>query len=252
MTDSTLQVYKGTMKTKTRFQAVLEEWVDRIGTPEKLALHLEGLGEPCAPNSIRNWLSGERRPHRQKAVAILRALKVPEDICQEIREEYTRVPKDTVVIPFAAEYTRVPVLEATISAGSGSLLTSRAAQSHLAFRTDWLRSVGRPEEMVAMRAYGDSMEPLIMDGDVVLVDTSQTEPLIGRIFAIAVDGTLKVKRLSTISRNPPQDTPREELRDWALLSENPDYHEPIEYVPLSTYFALVGRAVWLGRDITRL
>lgn len=61
---------------------------------------------------------------------------------------------------------------------------------------------------VIMDVVGDSMEPLIKDGDTLLVDQSKTEAQDGRIYVVSLGDTLMVKRLTRIPYG------------WRLCSEN--------------------------------
>ena len=81
----------------------------------------------------------------------------------------------------------VPMVEARLSAGTGSFETSADVVRHYAFREDFLRRKGSPSHMALLRVSGDSMEPRICHNDVVLVDQSQKDPVPGRIYAVSVE-----------------------------------------------------------------
>lgn len=53
----------------------------------------------------------------------------------------------------------VPMVEARLSAGTGSFETSGDVVRHYAFREDFLRRKGSPSHMALLRVSGDSMEP---------------------------------------------------------------------------------------------
>ncbi|WP_279212645.1 S24 family peptidase [Delftia acidovorans] len=68
----------------------------------------------------------------------------------------------------------------------------------------------KPERLFATTVSNGSMEPGLYDGDTVIVNTAQTEPRDGRVFAVNYEGELVIKRL---------------IRDdgqWWLSSDNPD------------------------------
>lgn len=81
----------------------------------------------------------------------------------------------------------------------------------IVFRREWFDQNGyRPEKLVAVRVRGDSMEPGLYDGDTVVVNTAQTEPLDGAVFAVNYEGEPVIKRL---------------IRDagqWWLSSDHPN------------------------------
>ena len=87
----------------------------------------------------------------------------------------------------------VPLVEARLSAGGGSLETGSEVLRHYAFRHDFLRRKGNPARMVLLRVSGDSMQPDIRHNDVVLIDQSQQEPRPGRIYAVSVEDMIYLK-----------------------------------------------------------
>ena len=64
----------------------------------------------------------------------------------------------------------IPMVEARLSAGQGSLQTDGNSERSYAFRSDFLHRKGNPDNMVLMRVSGDSMQPEILNNDVVLLD----------------------------------------------------------------------------------
>lgn len=81
----------------------------------------------------------------------------------------------------------------------------------IVFRREWFDRNGyRPEKLFAVRVANGSMEPGLWHGDTVVVNTDQTEPRDGAVFAVNYEGELVIKRL---------------VRDggqWWLCSDNPD------------------------------
>ena len=81
----------------------------------------------------------------------------------------------------------------------------------IVFRQEWFRKNGYdPNKLIALRVKGASMEPGLFDGDTVVVNTAQTLPIDGAVFAINYEGEPVIKRL---------------MRDagqWWLSSDNPD------------------------------
>jgi phage repressor protein C with HTH and peptisase S24 domain len=82
------------------------------------------------------------------------------------------------------------------------------------FRRDFLASKGwRAERLFALRICGDSMEPALFAGDLVVVNTAETEPLDGEVFAVNYEGQAVIKRL------------RRDAGEWWLDSDN-QRHKP--------------------------
>lgn len=146
--------------------------------------------------------------------------------------------KDTLTC-FDCELMMIPLVEARLSAGNGSFETSADSERRYAFRTDFLCRKGNASAMVLMRVAGDSMEPDIKDNDVVLVDTANTTPLPGRLYAVAVQDLVYLKMV---------DASPDKL---ILSSANPAY-APLEIdarADLHDGIRIIGRAVWVGREL---
>ncbi|MFZ6756744.1 S24 family peptidase [Undibacterium sp. Ji50W] len=69
----------------------------------------------------------------------------------------------------------------------------------------------KPENLAAIYADGSSMADFIVDGDMVIIDKTKTEPQSGKIFAIQHPDGLRIKQLR-----------REIDGTWVLESRNPD------------------------------
>lgn len=52
----------------------------------------------------------------------------------------------------------------------------------------------RPKDILLMRIKGESMEPILSDGDFAVVDTSRREPEDGHIYIVSIGGELYAKR----------------------------------------------------------
>lgn len=139
------------------------------------------------------------------------------------------------------EFVAVPRLNVEASAGSGTLATQEDEEANgvLAFRREWLRRSGiAPHAAQALTARGDSMEPTICDGDILLADTSIDRIIDNGIYVVVLAGLIMVKRVHP-------------TRDGAvtLISDNPHY--PDETVPADEVadLTVAGRVRWFGRSI---
>ena len=103
-------------------------------------------------------------------------------------EEASAVPSNLVLIK---RY------DVRASAGTGAVVDQEELIGMVAFDEMFLRrQVGvRSDALVTVEATGDSMEPTIRDGDILLVDTSENDIRDGRIYVINVHGLLSVKRI---------------------------------------------------------
>ena len=135
------------------------------------------------------------------------------------------------------EYVMVPKVEAKAGAGS-SLITDGEVQGYYAFRLNFLQRVGiSTQNSILMDVMGDSMQPLILSGDTILVDQSQKDPKDGGIFLVGFDQELLVKRLQKTARG------------WLLVSQNPNFSPiAVEDSDLDL-FRVYGRVRWFGRVV---
>lgn len=137
-----------------------------------------------------------------------------------------------------ADLIHIPLAEARLSAGTGSMEVSTHSDESYAFRGDFLRRKGNPKRMVLMRVSGDSMVPEIFDNDMVLLDQGQTEITPGRLYAVGFEDAIYIKRIDKLPGK------------IILHSVNP------AYPPLSLdlrgdnaeQFRVIGRVLWSGRD----
>lgn len=145
---------------------------------------------------------------------------------------------DEAILSSDAEIVFVPLVEAKLSAGHGSFETSGENERRYAFRYDFLFRKGNIKDMVLMRVSGDSMSPAIEDGDVVLIDQSQSQPLPGRIYAVGVEDMVYLKRVDAAPGK------------LVLYSDN-TFYEPLEIEAqgqCEDNVRIIGRAVWSARE----
>jgi DNA polymerase V len=111
------------------------------------------------------------------------------------------------LVPLEAESSPpCPLYEAHVSAGFPS-----PADDHLEQRLDITEVlIRRPSATFYCRSVGQSMEPLLHDGDLLVIDRS-INPVAGDLVVATHAGGLTVKRL--------QHGPK----GWVLASENPKY-----------------------------
>ena len=137
--------------------------------------------------------------------------------------------------PFELEFCTLPLVSARLSAGGGSMETEGYEVQRMAFRRQWVMRKGNPEHMVLMRVHGDSMEPYIQHGDMVLIDQSRKSVIPHSVFAVGVDDGIYVKVLETL--------PGQRL---VLRSFNERY-SPMEIDmrgDLADSIRIIGRVLW--------
>jgi len=140
-------------------------------------------------------------------------------------------------------YVFIPRVEIRASAGSGKPIVEPSANDERqpqAFRADWIRRKGwKAANLVCIYADGNSMSPRIDDGDCLLVDRAQTAVIDGKIYAIAWDQEMRVKRLYKrvgggliVHSDNEREHPRFDLSQDQLQQ-----------------VVIVGRVVWIGGDV---
>lgn len=108
------------------------------------------------------------------------------------------------------------------------------------FRSSWVhdRLNTKAENLRMVFVQGDSMEPTLCQGDMVLVDVTKKNPSPPGIFVIFDGMGLVVKRLEFIPNSNPASV--------RVLSDSPQYH-PYERQIEET--EIIGRVVWFAREI---
>lgn len=136
------------------------------------------------------------------------------------------------------EFVMVRRVDVKLSAGHGAFVYSEDDLSRLAFRADFLRTVGAgPENSVSVTVDGSSMEPTIPDGSTVLINMRAKSILPGRIYAFRLDGQLLIKRLYHDSRGT-----------VTARSDNPEFDD-LRISDDCADFEILGRAFWMGAKL---
>lgn len=195
--------------------------------------------------TIHFWQSGTNKARGKNLLALARALQCDPTWLesgkgnmqpgQESSETDSPSDKDYALIP---QYTAFGGC-----AEDGRLNDHAEIKGGLAFKRDWLAKMKvKPENLNAIYASGESMEPYIMDGDVVLIDVFDTAPRDRQVYAIRrPDGGVSIKRLI-----------QQIAGGWIIRSDNPDKsrfadealnHDVIHDIPV------IGRVIWRGGGI---
>lgn len=135
----------------------------------------------------------------------------------------------------SGEFVFIPQMAGTIS--NGELAPDGASEMRIAFRRDWIARKGLPQNMSIIKVQGDSMEPTLLSGDLVMVDHSQDATTRGGLFAITIDQEILIKRIQP-------------LMDAKLLviSDNEKY-TTLEIA--AENIRINGKVIWFAREIER-
>ncbi len=220
--------------------------------------------------SVQQWELGETAPNRSRRAAVAAALEIseavllgleqhPELLAAAVGTVQEQTPRTYDVTPPPAsadtpsltpivawehpddlpegEYVFIPRLAVRLSAGHGTdggqLDLDFVKAKPQAFRAEWIRAQRlRPAKLACMTAHGDSMEERIQDGDALVVDTSQTEVMDGKPYALWYEGGERVKRLFRI--------PGGGLR---ITSDNKKYPDIVLNHTELSHVRIIGRVV---------
>jgi phage repressor protein C with HTH and peptisase S24 domain len=203
----------------------LREAIMRTGSPGAAASRLR---VPRVWVSL--WLSGEMQPNDEQLVSLGEMVGVSLDWLKNGGDKDERSNRSAIA--------HVPLLDVMASAGHGGFNDTEEVTERIPFRVDDLRAMGLvPSRLHAIRAKGDSMEPTIADGALVLIDTSSRDVRSDGIYAIDVNDQIKIKR---VSRNLDGSV--------TILSDASDRYPPerIDKDDLA-FFRIIGRVVWTER-----
>lgn len=181
------------------------------GIGDALARRLEqGCGKE------QGWMD---RPHGQDSLLEMKRSRVvavhPED---ELSDEFVYVPESR--IEFAAGNGRHAVYELVED------------EEPATYRRSWFQKHGiNPDRARRFRVSGDSMEPMLFDGDTILVNLDEAHVVDGKMYALRYGDDLRVKYLSR-------------RLDGTLLlrSVNPAYQ--VEEIPpalVEQHISIIGR-----------
>lgn len=152
---------------------------------------------------------------------------------------FMNVPDDKQNPANGDEFTIIPVYDVYDPAGYRSQEESWLQHGYLAFRRDWLKNKGlEAKHLTIIAAKGDSMEPTISDGDIMLVDISIDRVIDDAIYIIQASRYLAVKRI--------QLTPDGSL---TIISDNQRYEKQTISPEQAKEVKIAGRVRWYGHEI---
>ncbi|MCO6537633.1 MAG: LexA family transcriptional regulator [Gilliamella sp.] len=205
-----------------------------INFKNRLSLVLEGLsGNAFAKKVgmseavIRDYLSGKTYPSLNRLAIIAQKCNVPiewlvtgKGKCRLLSDSDTQ---DSVYIPFHH---------------LNNMVKSYSKIESIPFDINLIRHQGcNYEDLVAVWAKGDSMEPTISNHDILIIDKAHYKPIDGYLYAVEYEDQISIKRIQNQGAN------------LALLCDNPKYpaiigdkHEPQE-------FKIIGHVVYLLKDL---
>lgn len=139
-----------------------------------------------------------------------------------------------------SEFVFIPRYNVKAAAGHGQAVTDEMPKYAMAFRRYWIENYlhANPTNLSVLSVKGDSLQGVLNDRDVILIDRSQTTGSAG-VYVLRIEGDVIVKTLQRL--------PGGILK---VSSANTAY-EPFEVniVQPPSDFEIIGRVVWAGRQI---
>lgn len=137
-----------------------------------------------------------------------------------------------------ANFELIEQYDLSVSAGHGSLVLDETASRQLAFRKAWLSGLGiNAKDAGLFTATGDSMAPVINDGDSILVDYQDKVIRGDRIFVAEHDNEIFVKRIQKL------------MGGLTLTSVNNDYAPIVFPAAEADQLHIIGRVRWIARSL---
>lgn len=215
-------------------------WLITGEGPQRAGDQVAGSG----PESARKLLSEleESLDELTDSVEVVPDDYGPEAVIDEVLAEKVRGVARALYQVAAAQpgvgddFTLVTVYDVHASAGHGASVEQEHPLTQLAFRRDWLKKEGLSvSTLAAISAAGDSMEPTIYDGALLLLDTAQRQVGGDAIYVLRLDGHLYAKRL-------------QRLHDGSvrISSDNQAYADERVDREQARDLDIIGRVVWVG------
>lgn len=133
----------------------------------------------------------------------------------------------------------IPVYDVAASAGPGSVVDYEATVHSLAFPPEYLSKLtsGSTQFLSIISVKGESMEPTLLDDDIVLLDASKTNLSFDGLFVLRFNDALHVKRIGRSAKSG----------HVMIISDNNSLYPPLE-APIENITA-IGKVLWYGRKV---
>lgn len=233
---------------RSALAARLQVLVERAGGSGALS---RKAGVP--PSTLATYLSGEAEPKALRLARLAKAGNVtihwlatgegPMEEGHHVGEPvvaYGVRPEAIAALGELRDFVLVPRYDIEASAGPGRAVQRESEVGRVAFRKDWLRGRGvDPVDANIIRIVGDSMEPEIPDGALVLVDTAQERLGPDGIYVLLLDGDVVAKRL------------QRDLATGGVIvhSENRRYSDQTLTAEQAENLHIIGRVIWIAKEI---
>lgn len=138
------------------------------------------------------------------------------------------------------EFVFIPRYSVRAAAGCGQWPDDESPRFSMAFRRYWIENYLRanPNDLSVIAVDGDSMEGVLNDRDVILINHADRDPR-GSIYVLRIDGHLVVKQVQRLPGGILE-----------VSSSNPAYKPfTVELSRVGDDFDVIGRVAWFGRQL---
>lgn len=141
-----------------------------------------------------------------------------------------------------SDYAYIPLYDIRPSAGPGTSVETEEVKDFLAFKQEWIRGVLRvnPKDLKLVYVDGDSMEPTLHNGDIILVNVGNHSVVRDGVYVVRIGAATLVKRLQLLPGNK-----------LKVKSDNEGVYESflVDLEKLGDEVSVIGRVVWAGRGL---
>jgi phage repressor protein C with HTH and peptisase S24 domain len=159
-------------------------------------------------------------------------------LCGEIYDKAVPIDGAHLASGTPADLVLVSGYGVKASAGNGDQVNDENVIGRFAFKRSWISRKGlNPNNLVVVTAHGDSMEPTVRDGDILLVDREIGRVASDGIYLIERENDLYCKRLQ-----------RRFDGGVTIMSDNPRYEAQHLSVDMAEALHVSGRVIWIGGE----
>lgn len=175
----------------------------------------------------------------ETAARYARAFRVSPAWLLGLEDQPTKLAPAPRAVPVSSDDTvEIVQLDLSLSMGPGTLIDDYVEGEPVKFGLRFIQNITRAssDRLRLVRGIGDSMQPTLNGGDVIMIDTTQRA--LSRqdgIYWVSIYGAAGLKRLRSIG-------PQRVL----IVSDNPNVEN---YEVDANDVRIEGRAVWFARDL---
>jgi len=207
------------------------------GNQSEMARHVG-----VSPQAVQKWIAGESVPRGRNLRLASEFLGVSEPYILFGSDAEAPGMRQVVALGDDEELlgtVRIKRVKLRLSAGIVGFAADPVDEEDnpIVFRRTWFESRGYiPEKLVAIKVKGESMEPGLSDGDTVVINTADTKPKNGEVFAVNFEGEAVVKRMAR------------DIGFWWLTSDNPNQARYPRQRCEGESCIIIGRVVLVQRE----